>query len=137
MRVGFLCSVFLRRVRHLRHRWSAMAVCECEHSWHVFPYTLLILLVPHNYQSPWWCLDTVGAAGRGLEICLPYNRRHQDRRLADVPIKHLYRKAFQSHVTLGVFVWCLLCGLAASQSLLRLHSRERNIDMRLCERWSS
>lgn len=66
---------FIKRTQHLRHRWSAMAVCEFEHSWHVFPYTLPILLVPHNYQSPGWCLDTEGAAGRGMEICLPYSRR--------------------------------------------------------------
>ena len=44
-----------------------MAVCECEYSWHVFPYTLPILLVPHNSQSPGWCLDTAGAAGGGME----------------------------------------------------------------------
>lgn len=99
---------FVRRTQHLRHRWSAMAVCEFEHSWHVFPYTLPILLVPHNYQSPVWCLDTEGAAGRGMEICLPYSRRHQDRELGDVPIKHPDRKAFQSDLTLNV--WCLPCG---------------------------
>lgn len=104
--LGF-CVQFHKKGLHLRHRWS---VCECEHSRHVFLYTLPVLLVSHNYQSPGWSLDTAGAAGRGMEVCLPCSRRHQDRGQGGVPIKHFGRKPFQSDAALSVFVWCLPCG---------------------------
>lgn len=84
--LGF-CVQFHKKGLHLRHRWS---VCECEHSRHVFLYTLPVLLVSHN--------------------CLPCSRRHQDRGQGGVPIKHLGRKPFQSDAALSVFVWCLPCG---------------------------
>lgn len=99
--------------------------------------------VPHNYQSPGWCLATVGAAGRGMEICLTYSRRHWDKGLGACARSASLQEniSVRCDTQLCVCVVLAMCHLGTvlvwtkcfSESS-RFLSSERGPDVRLCER---